>query len=152
MIPNCQSEKLHRFGLNSSQSNYRLRDEQPSAVSSDQSLDDVTSSPSYSETSRPVDYYQIGYLWSWNFMLTKKWRSNNTGDESFQDRMLSDFRAFCSNTDERLVDFWRECRARVVSIALDNALSDVINGDMMSDCDANELQVLQDDVINDEVM
>ncbi|KAK3608532.1 hypothetical protein CHS0354_010391 [Potamilus streckersoni] len=48
---------------------------------------------------------KIGFLWSWNFMLSKRWRSGNTGDEFFQDNMLADFRAFCSNKDNRLTHF-----------------------------------------------
>lgn len=49
---------------------------------------------------------EIGFLWSWNFMSSRKWRSSNTGDEHFQDRMLSDFRAFCANDEYRLQEFW----------------------------------------------
>lgn len=50
--------------------------------------------------------HEVGFLWSWNFMSSKKWRSSNTGDEHFQDRVLSDFRAFCSNEEDRLQVFW----------------------------------------------
>ncbi|XP_052798952.1 GATOR complex protein Iml1-like isoform X2 [Mya arenaria] len=66
------------------------------------------------QTSQTIDaqkYEQeveIGFLWSWNFMLSKKWRSSNTGDEIFQDTVLRDFRAFCSNQENRLFEFW--CR------------------------------------------
>ena len=52
----------------------------------------------------------VGFLWSWNFMLGKKWRSQFTGDESFQDNMLADFRLFCSNQDGRLAAFFAECK------------------------------------------
>ncbi|XP_064612475.1 LOW QUALITY PROTEIN: GATOR1 complex protein DEPDC5-like [Liolophura sinensis] len=52
----------------------------------------------------------IGFLWSWNFMSTKRWRSPNTGDEVYQDKMLEDFRNFTSNSEERLVNFWKEYR------------------------------------------
>ena len=52
---------------------------------------------------------QVGFLWAWNFMLTKRWRSSHTGDEGFQDKMLADFRAFCSNKDGRLVQYWQSC-------------------------------------------
>ncbi|XP_064646189.1 GATOR1 complex protein DEPDC5-like [Lineus longissimus] len=51
---------------------------------------------------------QIGFIWSWNFMLTKRWRTSNTGDEHFQDKVLKDFRDFCNNEDNRLRDFWDE--------------------------------------------
>lgn len=49
---------------------------------------------------------RIGYLWSWNFMLSKRWRSGNTGDEFFQDKLLADVKAFCANKDNRLKEFW----------------------------------------------
>ena len=52
----------------------------------------------------------VGFLWSWNFMLGKKWRSQFTGDESFQDNMLADFRLFCSNSEGRLATFFGECK------------------------------------------
>jgi hypothetical protein len=52
----------------------------------------------------------IGFLWSWNFMLGKKWRSQFTGDETFQDNMLADFRLFCSNQDGRLQAFFNETK------------------------------------------
>lgn len=53
---------------------------------------------------------KIGFLWSWNFMLSKKWRTSHTGDEAFQDKMLADFREFCSNKDDRLKEFWQDYR------------------------------------------
>ena len=52
---------------------------------------------------------RVGFLWTWNFMLTKRWRSVSTGDEHFQDKMLADFRAFCSNEHNRLHDYWNMC-------------------------------------------
>jgi hypothetical protein len=52
----------------------------------------------------------VGFLWSWNFMLGKRWRNQYTGDESFQDNMLTDFRLFCSNKDERLEKFYNETK------------------------------------------
>ncbi|XP_041349030.1 GATOR complex protein Iml1-like isoform X2 [Gigantopelta aegis] len=54
----------------------------------------------------------IGFLWSWNFLLSKRWRSGNTGDEHFQDKMLADFRRFCSNEDGRLTEFWEEYQGK----------------------------------------
>lgn len=64
---------------------------------------------------RKIPFYDgtghfIGFFWSWNFMLGKKWRSLYTGDEQFQDNMLSDFRLFCSNQDGRLEKFFNEVR------------------------------------------
>ncbi|VDD80949.1 unnamed protein product [Mesocestoides corti] len=50
--------------------------------------------------------YEAGFFWTWNYLLPRKWRSQITGDEAFQDGMLEDFRAFCSGgaDDTRLVD------------------------------------------------
>lgn len=52
--------------------------------------------------------HEVGFLWSWNFMSSKKWRSSNTGDEHFQDVVLRDLRAFCSNDEGRLQTFWND--------------------------------------------
>ncbi len=49
-----------------------------------------------------------GFYWCWNFCLGKKWRSSQTGEEKYQDIMLADFRAFCANEKNRLVNFWNE--------------------------------------------
>ena len=49
-----------------------------------------------------------GFYWCWNFCLGKKWRSSQTGGEKYQDIMLADFRAFCANENNRLVNFWVE--------------------------------------------
>ncbi|CAL8069644.1 unnamed protein product [Calicophoron daubneyi] len=43
-----------------------------------------------------------GYYWSWNHMLPRRWRGYLTGDESFQDAVLADLRAFMRGDDERL--------------------------------------------------
>lgn len=53
----------------------------------------------------PLDY---GFYWCWNFCLGKKWRSNQTGEEKYQDIMLADFRSFCANDNNRLLNFWNE--------------------------------------------
>ena len=52
----------------------------------------------------------IGFLWSWNFMLGKRWRSQFTGDEYFQDCALADFRAFVSNKEDRLIKFYNQSK------------------------------------------
>lgn len=75
-----------------------------SFVNNDESKE-MKKMPFYAE---PDTY--IGFSWSWNFMLGKKWRSQYTGDESFQDNMLSDFRVFCANKDGRLLKFYNECK------------------------------------------
>ncbi|CAF3703876.1 unnamed protein product [Rotaria sp. Silwood1] len=53
----------------------------------------------------PLD---CGFYWCWNFCLGKKWRSSQTGEEKYQDIMLADFRAFCANDKNRLLNFWNE--------------------------------------------
>ncbi|XP_017880902.1 GATOR complex protein DEPDC5 isoform X2 [Ceratina calcarata] len=51
---------------------------------------------------------RIGFLWSWNHMLSRKWKSSTTlaGDELFQKKLIQDFRHFCSNGDNRMKQFW----------------------------------------------
>ena len=52
--------------------------------------------------------HRVGFLWSWNFMSSKRWRSSNTGYEEFQDKVLADFRHFCGNKDGRLEEFLQD--------------------------------------------
>lgn len=57
-------------------------------------------------------FFQMGFLWSWNHMISKKWKSSQipaTGDEAFQTRMLRDFKHFCANQEQRLSQFWDQC-------------------------------------------
>lgn len=53
----------------------------------------------------------MGFLWSWNHMLSRKWKypTTSTGDELFQKKIIQDFRHFCSNGDNRLKRFWESC-------------------------------------------
>ena len=66
-----------------------------------------------SDTKPSYDHSQTGFLWSWNFMISRKWKvtSNTgaTGDIPFMDKMLADFRAFCRNDENRLKEFWKQC-------------------------------------------
>ena len=67
----------------------------------------------YLKMTKPAyDHSQTGFLWSWNFMISRRWKqscnSGATGDIPFMDKMLEDFRLFCSNKDERLERFWTE--------------------------------------------
>uniref|UniRef100_A0A914WR81 GPN-loop GTPase 3 n=1 Tax=Plectus sambesii TaxID=2011161 RepID=A0A914WR81_9BILA len=48
----------------------------------------------------PTD--QFGFLWSWNYLLSHRYRSIPNCTEAFQDRMLEDFRRFCAGDDGRL--------------------------------------------------
>ncbi|XP_045474095.1 GATOR complex protein Iml1 isoform X2 [Harmonia axyridis] len=52
---------------------------------------------------------KLGYLWSWNHMVSKRWRSNQAVDNNYLTRMLKDFREFCANVDNRLQEFLDEC-------------------------------------------
>ncbi|XP_070149934.1 GATOR complex protein Iml1 isoform X7 [Polyergus mexicanus] len=54
---------------------------------------------------------KMGFLWSWNHMVSRKWKSLSTsaGDELFQKKIIQDFRHFCSNGDNRLKQFWESC-------------------------------------------
>ncbi|XP_005093712.1 GATOR complex protein Iml1 isoform X2 [Aplysia californica] len=56
---------------------------------------------------------EVGFLWSWNYMSSRRWRTSNTGDEKFQDTMLADFRKFCSNDENRLTSFWENFKSSI---------------------------------------
>ncbi|KAL7732774.1 hypothetical protein ACLKA6_005916 [Drosophila palustris] len=58
---------------------------------------------------------KVGFLWAWNHMIpNKKWKAltinNSVEGELFQLKMLKDFREFCSNSDQRLANFWANCQ------------------------------------------
>ncbi|XP_044593244.1 GATOR complex protein Iml1 isoform X7 [Cotesia glomerata] len=54
---------------------------------------------------------RMGFLWSWNHMVSRKWKtvSTSAGDEVFQKKIIQDFKHFCSNGDNRLSLFWESC-------------------------------------------
>ncbi|XP_058120820.1 GATOR complex protein Iml1 [Anopheles ziemanni] len=55
---------------------------------------------------------RTGFLWSWNHMIpNKRWKSLviSQTDDLFQLKMLRDFKEFCANADQRLVNFWESC-------------------------------------------
>ena len=52
-------------------------------------------------------FFQIGFLWSWNYMITKRWKNAGTVDENFMRKVMRDFKAFCSNQGNRLEEFWK---------------------------------------------
>lgn len=56
------------------------------------------------------DKKHIEFIWSWNYMLTKRWRSASTQHESYAVSLMQDFRRFCYNDGNRLVDFYAEVR------------------------------------------
>jgi hypothetical protein len=51
---------------------------------------------------------KMGFLWSWNHMVSRRWRTNQGVDNNFQTKLLKDFREFCANVDDRLRTFWEE--------------------------------------------
>nr|XP_045624645.1 GATOR complex protein Iml1-like isoform X2 [Procambarus clarkii] len=56
--------------------------------------------------SHEISEKQPGFLWSFNHMLTRRWKYSATGDEAMAEKMLQDFRLFCANNQNRLRDFW----------------------------------------------
>ncbi|CAF3237234.1 unnamed protein product [Rotaria sp. Silwood2] len=60
------------------------------------------------DTDSQLSQLDCGFYWCWNFCLGKKWRSSQTGEEKYQDIMLADFRAFCANDKNRLINYWNE--------------------------------------------
>lgn len=55
----------------------------------------------------------IEFIWSWNYMLTKRWRSISTQDESYAVSLMQDFKNFCQNGENRLVEFWSEIKGNL---------------------------------------
>jgi len=51
---------------------------------------------------------KTGFLCSWNYMITKRWKTVATGDEAFMRKILADFTNFCSNDKGRLEEFWKD--------------------------------------------
>ncbi|OQR72135.1 hypothetical protein BIW11_01364 [Tropilaelaps mercedesae] len=51
---------------------------------------------------------RTGFLWSYNFMITKRWKSTASIDEHFMRTVLEDLRKFCSNTGDRLVSLYKD--------------------------------------------
>ncbi|XP_074596917.1 GATOR complex protein Iml1 isoform X2 [Brevipalpus obovatus] len=53
-----------------------------------------------------------GFLWAWNYMITKRWKTPITGDETYMRRFMKNFRRFCENVEDRLLAFWNEYREK----------------------------------------
>lgn len=49
-----------------------------------------------------------GFLWAWNYMITKRWKSSVTGDETYMRKFMRNFTKFCRNDGNRLLTFWNE--------------------------------------------
>ena len=73
------------------------------------------------KTQVKYEHDETGFLWSWNFMISKRWKniSNTgaTGEIPFMDKLLADFRKFCSNEDNRLHSYWEECWDQMHSLS-----------------------------------
>eukprot|EP00092_Neocalanus_flemingeri_P072503 GFUD01089255.1.p1 GENE.GFUD01089255.1~~GFUD01089255.1.p1 ORF type:complete len:533 (-),score=132.20 GFUD01089255.1:9-1607(-) len=86
----------------------KLRLESPGTLTSS-----VISRHPAGKTQVKYEHDETGFLWSWNFMISKRWKniSNTgaTGDIPFMDKILADFRKFCNNEENRLVNYWEEC-------------------------------------------
>lgn len=52
---------------------------------------------------------QMGFLWSWNHMISRRWRTSQALDNTVLLRVLRDFKEFCSNNDDRLKIYWDHC-------------------------------------------
>ena len=48
--------------------------------------------------------HTVGFLWAWNFMLTKKWSSQS--NETLHERILKDLRRYCANDKNRMKLAW----------------------------------------------
>ena len=55
------------------------------------------------------EHDETGFLWSWNFMISKRWKNiyktGATGDIAPVDKLLPDFRKVCNNEDDKLVNY-----------------------------------------------
>ncbi|XP_048522891.1 GATOR complex protein Iml1 [Dendroctonus ponderosae] len=93
-----------------------MKENRPNIASTKYSLHaDVVPSPHEAYITRHVsgknkaDYdnsRKMGFLWCWNHMISKKWRTNQGVDNNFQIKCLKDFKAFCNNAEDRLSSFW----------------------------------------------
>lgn len=45
-------------------------------------------------------------------MITKRWKTPITGDETYMRRFMKNFRRFCENVGDRLLAFWNEYREK----------------------------------------
>lgn len=56
---------------------------------------------------------QTGFLWSCNYMVSKRWRTSSTpvlGDESYVQSVLKEFKDCCKNYENRLISTWQSFR------------------------------------------
>jgi hypothetical protein len=90
------------------------RSELESKNSTEIDLHEVYINKHFTGTKQNVDddkqskVFKTGFLWSWNYMITKRWKNMATGDEAFMRRVMDDFNRFCSNEKNRLLIFYNE--------------------------------------------
>ncbi|XP_018575456.1 GATOR complex protein DEPDC5 isoform X3 [Anoplophora glabripennis] len=71
---------------------------------------------------------KMGFLWCWNHMVSKRWRTNQGVDTNFQLKLLRDFREFCINSEDRLRTFWQESwDAKETAMSFMNSSSSISN-------------------------
>ncbi|KAM3724635.1 GATOR complex protein [Dirofilaria immitis] len=54
------------------------------------------------------DEIRCAFVWSWNHMLSHRYRTNLNCSEDFRDYMLSDFQSFCNNSNNRIDNYIRD--------------------------------------------
>jgi hypothetical protein len=87
-------------------------EEQEQQVPQEDVAGTTTTTRHLSETRPDYDHSRTGFLWSWNFTISRRWKSlcstGATGDIRFMDKILLDFRKFCANDGGRMEKFWLE--------------------------------------------
>ena len=53
---------------------------------------------------------EVYFLWGYNYLMTKRWRTSSAGDEKLHDKLLADFISFCNNENGRLSAYWESCQ------------------------------------------
>jgi hypothetical protein len=74
----------------------------------------------------------VGFFWTSNSMLTKRWRTASTGDAEFSRKLMSDFEDFCSNKNGVLKAFWDMSRDSLVK-AVEQPIEKGINENTVLD-------------------
>ncbi|XP_075221255.1 GATOR complex protein Iml1 isoform X2 [Lycorma delicatula] len=113
MIPSMPCNKTRSRATSISRTNNRT-----TRTARYQIPEEVAASPHHEYITRHVGLEEygpdtrVGFLWSWNHMVSRKWKWSSTpatSDEAFQNKLLSDFRSFCNNSNNRLKVFWSSC-------------------------------------------
>ena len=65
----------------------------------------ATSVNLFTESVNP-HYPEPCFLMTFNYTMTKRWKSSSSGDEALAERILMDFKDFCSDGSQRLRNYW----------------------------------------------